>query len=197
MKFKAFILAISLAISVMILPDIFASESPKDTIKKAENTEAEVTKSPDEEIPVEIDYTTFTDDEFKINCYELWYNDIFFGDVKELRNKLCRLELFVEEIAHVDTYEYMGSPWTGLRDDYGVNGLEYLCGVKREPGGMSYVGQSIIMMEGTKYDCQIQSSVYAGDHLVVYGEIIYAAKNYWSGYNSVIFMPRIITNYGQ
>ena len=139
-----------------------------------------------------------TDDEFKTNCYELWYDDVIFGDVDDLEGKLCRLELFVESIEHVDPFEFLEDiTWSDLREKYNVSGLQYISGVKREPGSLSYVGQPIIMVESDKYDCHIPPDVYGGDHLVVYGEIIHATHNGWTGYNYIIFTPRILTNYGQ
>ena len=145
----------------------------------------------------DINLVNCTEDEYKVHCYELWYDDVIFGEVKDLRDKFVRLELFVEITQAMDPIKVMSdSIMKDLIEEYSLEHTYYSAGVKREPGSMSYVGEPIFIFFGDTYGTTA-TQVREGDHIVIYGKIIYCARDYWSGYNQVFVLPKIIQNNGQ
>ena len=144
----------------------------------------------------DVNLVNCTEDEYRKNCYELWYDDVIFGKPKELEGKFVRLELFAELIGEIDMVQAASSYFTTqLINDYGLQHEYFQCGVKREPGSTSYVGEPIYVFFGDTYGTT-STQVSEGDHIVVYGKIIYAANNGWTGYNKIYVLPRMIENYG-
>ena len=149
-----------------------------------------------QEAEEDINLANCTEDEYRANCYELWYDDVIFGNAKELRNKYVRLELFVEEQKEIDMFAAQSNYSTlELIEDYGLEHTFYQCGVKREPGSMSYVGEPIHIFFGEAYGTHA-TQVGVNDHIVIFGKIISSGYNAWTGYNQIYVLPRMIENYG-
>ena len=157
----------------------------------AEETTTDQTETTDE------NNATLSDEDYKAQCQEIWYDDIIFGDRKDLTDTYVKLDLFVEEIRIFDAF---GLDYTTeqLFKDYDLDRTFFRCGVKRDAETWSYVGQTIDMLiSNSVYGETDVSNIHAGDHLTVYCKVISCLYDAWNGYNSVYVLPRIIENRGQ
>ena len=137
-----------------------------------------------------------TDDEFKEICEEMWYDDILFGKAKEIEGENVKLDLFIEEIYSYTDFEIRDSyQIESMVKEYGLGNAYVMCGVRREGETLSYFGEPIKMMAKEGEDnCML--SIKPEDHITFYGTVISCLKNFWTGYNNVTVMPRIIENNG-
>ncbi len=135
-----------------------------------------------------------SDEEFQIQCKELWHDDIFFSNSISKGNYV-KLDLFVEEARFFDTVAAYAWPSSDLITDYDLQKDFFYCGVQREDE-YSYVGGQINLFFSNQYECS-SSDISVGDHLIVYGEVIEFSTNTADGYNYCSIIPRYIENNGQ
>lgn len=134
------------------------------------------------------------EENFKLQCKELWHDDIFFSNSISKGNYV-KLDLFVEEARFFDTVAAYAWPSSDLITDYDLQKDFFYCGVQREDE-YSYVGGQINLFFSNQYECS-SSDISVGDHLIVYGEVIEFSTNTADGYNYCSIIPRYIENNGQ
>lgn len=141
-----------------------------------------------------VDNITPPEVNFKLQCKELWHDDIFFSNSISKGNYV-KLDLFVEEARFFDTAASYAWPSSDLITNYDLQRDFFYCGVQRKDE-YSYVGGQINLFFSNQYECS-SSDINVGDHLIVYGEIIEFSTNTTDGYNYCSVIPRYIENNGQ
>lgn len=123
---------------------------------------------------------TLTEEEYKELCTELYYDDIFFG-TENLTGQYVKLNLFIcEEYYYED----------GTNEKYNAESHFYKCGVARKDEDI-YVGKFIDMLFAYDYGYTV-SDFEPGQKIIVYADVVYWGRDYYSGYNSVQIVPRYI-----
>lgn len=158
--------------------------------KKEEETEEQNTETTETNILEEDNIDGMTEDDYKNNCNELFFDDIFFGD-NDLEGNYVKLHLFISEKYFFTEKEIMFSDsFKQLNDNYNIYRDFFKCCVLHE-GELSYFGEQINLLFSENYDL-IPDDYECGDHIVIYGKIIDWSNNTWNGYNAVTVMPKYI-----
>lgn len=129
------------------------------------------------------------EDEYKEKCTEMWHDDIFFSK-SNLKGRYVKLDLFVEEGRFWSLEQSMASPTYEFIQKYNLQRSFYFCGVNRQEE-YSYIGGQLNMYISNDSDCS-EIDIVAGDHLIVYGQIVDYSRNTLDGYNECYFIPRFI-----
>ena len=165
------------------------SEEAKKDADEAKNRDEDEGKAQENPLP-----SVLSDDEYKAQCAELWYDNIFFSE-DNLEGQLVKLNLFVEESRYFNADSMYNVTASDFIKKWDLQRDFYYCGVQRE-GENSYVGRQISMYF-TNTCGYSAGNMAVGDHIVIYGEIIDYSTMSWDGYNSCGIIPRIIENNGQ
>lgn len=158
------------------------------------DNKVEVTEQPIDEIQEEITVeelaeVAYTEEEYKENCKELWYDDIFFSK-NNLESEYVKLDLFVEESRFFTMDASYNSNTADFMKNFSLQRDFYKCGVMRKDEN-SYVGSQIELFFSDDYDCE-SSDIECGNHIIVYGQIIDYSTNTVDGYNSCSVIPKYI-----
>ncbi len=161
-----------------------SKEEIGESIKSYEaEQETESIKISQEEKTVE----EMTEEEYKEQCEELWYDDIFFSE-DNLEGHHVRLEIYIEEGRYFE--KFPDQTTIDFINEYNLKRDLFACGVSRgEPN--SYVGGQISVYFSDDYGYK-QSDCEIGQELIIYGEIVEYSTNTWDGYNVCGVIPRYI-----
>lgn len=169
------------------------SEKQGETSEQEENWESiqsntrEEGKESTEIIQEQKSVDEMIEEEYKEQCEELWYDDIFFSE-DSLEGHHVRLEIYIEEWRYFETFPSQTT--IDFINEYNLQRDLFACGVSRgEPN--SYVGGQISVYFSDDYGYQ-QSDYETGQELVIYGEIVDYSTNTWDGYNVCGVIPRYI-----
>lgn len=166
-------------------PNVSDNNSLKESIDEDKGfTEAQTSTNAEE----------LSDEEFQMQCTELWHDDIFFSN-NISKGNYVKLDLFVEEARFFDLDAVYVWPSSDLITTYDLRRDFFYCGVQREDE-YSYVGGQINLLFSNQYECS-SSDINVGDHLIVYGEVIEFSTITTDGYNYCSVIPRYIENNGQ
>lgn len=128
--------------------------------------------------------------EYKSECKELFYDDVFFGK-DDLEGELVKLNLFLSEKYYFTTNDMNKTSYKEYYEDYKMNRDFYKCSVLRE-GEDSYVGKGKVDMWFSD-DFNLNPDNYeTGQKIKAYGEIVSWRSNTFDGYNKVIFLVKYI-----
>ena len=163
-------------------------ENIEQTQEDIENIDIEETVPANENIN-DSDMTMMAEEEYKENCQELFYDDVFFGDT-DLTGEYLKLNLFVSEKYYFTKEDlYKDSIYT-LYTDNNLYTDFYKCCVLRKDTD-SYMGEQIDVLFTQDYDL-VPDDYDCGMHIIAYGKVIYYSQNSWTGYNQLLFIPRYI-----
>ena len=129
-----------------------------------------------------------TEDGYKSQCKELFYDEIFFGK-EDLENQYVKLHLFLSEKYYFTTDDYHRDDFKRYNDEYNLNKDFYKCCVIHK-GTNSYAGQQINMwFSNNTFN---PSDYKTGQKIVVYAKVISWSNNTMNGYNKVTIIPKYI-----
>lgn len=127
--------------------------------------------------------------EYIKKCEEMFYDDVFFSD-DSLDGEYLKLHLYFSESYFFTVDDMYNESTNKFYKDNNLYRDFFKCCVLREDTD-SYVGEQINVFFTKDY--KLKPSKYkTGDTVVMYGEVVDFAKNYWTGYNSVSFIPKYI-----
>ncbi|GLC79248.1 hypothetical protein [Lacrimispora brassicae] len=152
--------------------------------------ESAITESASEELKENIvDNNSLSEEDYKLACKEMWYDDIFFSK-EDLEGKFVKLDIYFEEGRFFTMDSVYDSRVQKLKDEWNTYMNFYLCGVSRgEPN--SYVGGQINVFFSQDYGIS-PDNYDTGQQAIAYGQIIDYSSNTWSGYNECSFIPKYI-----
>lgn len=159
-------------------------------IEQLETTTIKQTE-PEEVLQTEIitSVDDLTEMEYKANCKELYYDDIFFGD-DNLEGKYVKIHLLLSEKYYFTADNMYSDTFKQYNDKYNLNRDFFKACVLRETEN-SYVGNSINVWFSDNYDIDV-ANYQTGDKIIVYAEVISWSNNTWNGFNSVTILPKYI-----
>lgn len=136
--------------------------------------------------------TELTEDEYKAQCKELYYDDVFFED-DLLSINYVKLHLMISESYYFKMDTIYNSSFSELMDKWSLYRDFYKCSVLRQNEN-SYAGVGKIdLYFSSNYELN-PDNYDLGNKVIVYGEVISFSKDYWDGYNNVIIIPKYIEN---
>ena len=142
-----------------------------------------------EEVIVETPDKPLTEEDYKNNCVELWYDDIFFSE-ENLKGQKVKLHIYTEEHKFFNLDSIYNTQVSNFIKQYDVQRDILGVGVKRE-GADSYVGGQINLYFSNKYGYSA-TDYETGLELIIYGDIVDYSTNTWDGYNVCGIIPRYI-----
>lgn len=132
---------------------------------------------------------SLSEEEYKKQCIELFYDEIFFGK-DNLNGEHVKLHIFLSEEYYFTVDDLYSATLSVYMEQYSLKRDFFKCCVLRE-GENSYVGRQINMWFSDDFDLE-PSDFQTGDKVVVYADVINWSNNTWDGYNSVVIIPRYV-----
>lgn len=134
-----------------------------------------------------------TEEEYKQNCQELFYDDVFFGDVN-LENQYVKLHLFLTESQFFTADAMMYSDtWSQYNEKYNLKRDLFKASVLRKDED-SYFGKGSIQVWFSENFDLDANDYEEGQKITVYAEVISWGNVTWDGYNTVTIIPKYIEN---
>lgn len=164
--------------------------SANDTMSTTEIMDIEQTQNENE---LQTEIITSVDDlnekEYKENCKELYYDDVFFGK-ENLEGQYVKIHIFFSEYKYLTTDTLYSDTIGSIIKEYQLKRDFFeVCVLRKEAN--SYVGQQIEIFFSDNY--QLNPSDYkTGEKAVIYGEVIHNATNTYDGYNQMWVVPKYI-----
>ena len=162
----------------------------KETITQIETTEQETTTAKEtEEVTTEETIPLSYEEEYKNNCVEMFYDDIFFGE-ENLKGRRLKLNGFISQKMFFTADAYLPSLTSELIEYHGLKRDFFKSCILRKDTD-SYVGRSINVVFAERHGLSA-NNYKSGSRIVMYGEVIHWSDNTVDGYNSVWFVPKYI-----
>lgn len=181
--------------------DFFANiDITEDKINGLENEETQTIETTVEALTETVEATTeietqieLTEEEYKQNCQELFYDDVFFGDVN-LENQYVKLHLFLTESQFFTADAMMYSDtWSQYNEKYNLKRDLFKASVLRKDED-SYFGKGSIQVWFSENFDLDANDYEEGQKITVYAEVISWGNVTWDGYNTVTIIPKYIEN---
>lgn len=161
----------------------------QENITQTETTVQETTTAKEtEEITTE-ETTPLSYEEYKNNCVEMFYDDIFFGE-ENLKGRRLKLNGFISQKMFFTADAYLPSLTSELIEYHGLKRDFFKSCILRKDTD-SYVGRSINVVFAERHGLSA-NDYKSGSRIVMYGEVIHWSDNTVDGFNSVWFVPKYI-----
>ena len=167
-------------------------ETFSEKIEKTKETKVlETTEIASTELFTEIETEyELTEEEYKENCQEMFYDDVFFGDVN-LENQYVKLHLFLTESQFFTVDAMYSDTWRQYDEKYNLKRDLFKASVLRKDED-SYFGKGKIQVWFSE-DFDLDVNDYEeGQKIIIYGEVISWGNVTWDGYNTVTVIPKYI-----
>lgn len=128
-------------------------------------------------------------EEYKNNCVEMFYDDIFFGE-ENLKGRLLKINGFISGKKYFTSDAYLYDSTKELIVNNDLKRDFFTSCILRENTD-SYVGRSINVVFTERHGLSA-NDYKSGSRIVMYGEVIHWSDNTVDGYNSVWFVPKYI-----
>jgi len=152
------------------------------------NTSEQADENSETETGSSVDYSKLSEKDYKANCKEMWYDDIFFGKT-DISGTYVKLNLFIEES---DMFKTIPDDSTiNFIKKYNLNREFFKCGVKRKSED-SYAGVGQVNLYFSNNNSCDKSKYKESDHIIIYGQIVNYGLNTWNGYNICGIIPQYI-----
>lgn len=162
----------------------------QENITQTETTVQETTIAKEtEEITTEETIPLSYEEEYKNNCVEMFYDDIFFGE-ENLKGRRLKLNGFISQKMFFTADAYLPSLTSELIEYHGLKRDFFKSCILRKDTD-SYVGRSITVVFAERHGLSA-NDYKSGSRIVMYGEVIHWSDNTVDGYNSVWFVPKYI-----
>ena len=143
-----------------------------------------------DEVETTIIKTELTEDEYKAQCQEMYYDDVFFED-NLTSGDYVKLHLMISESYYFEMENIYSSSFSELMDKWSLYRDFYRCSVLRENED-SYVGVGKIDLYFSSNYELTPNKYDLGNKIVIYGEVISFSNNTVNGYNDVVIIPKYI-----
>lgn len=160
-----------------------------ETVDTTEITTTEVVTEITTEITTE-EQSKLSEEYYKSNCQEMFYDDVFFGDNLSVGNHV-KLYLMVSENYYFTADAFYSDSFNSLMDRWSLYRDFKKCSVLRENEKVYAGVGKVDLYFSNNYDYD-PNNYDLGDKIIVYGEVINFHKDYWDGYNDVIIIPKYI-----
>ena len=186
-------------IALMIIA-IFSEDEPNENLEETETTSTEMLETEEAETislvqnqetsgeTTTAEDTELSEDEYKEQCVELFYDEVFFGE--DLTGQRVKLNLFVAEAYYFTVDDMYSVLLREYFEKYDLNRDFFKCCVLHENDN-SYMGRNINMWFNNAHGLE-PSDYDPGDKIVVYADVVHWSDNTMDGYNSVAIIPRYI-----
>lgn len=194
---KSFLIFI---VILFLIAHFFGKDKSKDTeqITETSGTQEDISqqyvfytneKIEDALVTAEPAEIILTEEEYKLKCSELYYDEVFFGDT-DLEGTYVKLDLMLSEKYFFTVDDLYKNSFQELSEGRQINRDFYKCCVLRKDED-SYVGRQIELWFNDDYGLDIDS-LEVGQKIIIYGEVISWSNNTWDGYNSVRVIPKYL-----
>ncbi len=153
----------------------------------SEDNTKEIITEINNETEASIDIDNLSEEEYKSNCKQIYYEDI--EDDRVSKNDYIKVEVYLEQILMKDLYDAMAD---SLWQENNLSLTYFSFGVLCRDYENNYGGENYLLFSN---DIDLDAINYnSGSYFYLYGKVLKVETNGWTGKKSLYLMPKYIDN---